>query len=188
MVTRSSVNAAPSGTRGTAQEALPAPRRLTAITSKFAKERERSVSEGCGKASPLARSQRKRGALRRRNRESFRHRQPDVDHADVLRGPRLPVPPIWRGILESVILAGVDRDIVSARRVGHVDVDAGGTGTRRSTVECVGLWAGLRVQTKLKLIEATWTTGVVDRVVKCYGHWIRAGAAGFDLEAGSKFL
>ncbi len=102
---------------------------------------------------------------------------PDVDHSDVARGGRLPVRPICRGVQEPVVLAEIDCDVVSARCVGHVDVDAGATGIKRATVVCVGLWARFRVQTNLKLIDATWTTGVVDRVVKCHGHWIRAEAA-----------
>src|ERR1700689_1782459 len=98
----------------------------------------------------------------------------DVDYADVSRGGRLPVLPICRRKQEAVILGEIDRDIVSARRVRHIDVDAGAAGNKRPPVICVGLWARVRVQTNLKLIDTTWTPGVVDRVVKCHGHWIRA--------------
>jgi len=42
--------------------------------------------------------------------------------------------------------------------------------------------ARVRVQTNLKLIDTTWTPGIVDRVVKRYGHRIRAGTASFDLK------
>src|SRR5580692_3848506 len=72
---------------------------------------------------------------------------PDVDHSDISRGGRLPVRPICRRKQESVILGEIDRNIVSARRVGHADVDTGATCSKRSAIVSVSLWARVRVQT-----------------------------------------